>query len=703
MAAIGMLKRLWQASIKPPAPPEKAEQFFGGADEASDPALLRHALEQLIFTRIITLSLFLTTIMISLATTGREVGQIEGMCWSIAVVFAVSIGNLFALRKIPDQFLARFAAVQFGVDVILATGAIAVTNTTVAMFLYLFLIVAAALVLGKKAAVILAAESGIAYSILTARMYSTGTDTTSADVLSVYLSLVSVAVLSSYLAKRFEVVGDLAKEQARRLSQLHGERAGLFEDLSEAVILLDQEGKIAELNQAALSLFGWTKAQGEAARGDLFRSHLESLTLQDDRGSLPASFGEERQCEVRLRGTGDEPRHCAFSTRPIRSGPGEPASGAVVLLSDRSHERTIEERLRLHEKMTQILAEQPKTLSAHHLKAHYAEMAGDSVVMKKVFELIERVAPSSASVLIQGESGTGKELIARAIHQRGPRSDKAFVAINCGALPENLIESELFGHKKGAFTGAATDSAGLFRQAQGGTLFLDEIGELPLHLQTKLLRVLQEKTVRAVGDTRDYPVDVRVLAATNRELRTEVQGGRFREDLYYRLNVVSLSVPPLRERKEDIPLLVRHFFERICGEEAFPQISPEAIQLLMQYPFPGNIRELENIIERAIVLGGHAILPEHLPEEVRRRSERGRRTMQGETKIITLPIDLEQELETLERAYLQRALNESNGVKKAAAEMLGLNFRSFRYRLKKYSLGAEGGLSDDEGEEELQG
>lgn len=676
----------------------RQENFFEEQEDFRDPRLLRHTLEQLVFTRIFTLTLVLTMVLASVLTTvAPDVGKIQAVCWSIAVVFAVSIGNLFLLRRIRDEKIRLFAVVQFGIDVLFATGTVAVASTTVAIFLYLFLIIAAALVLGRKESVLLAAESGIAYSFLSGWLYTTGRALTFLDVLSVYLALVSVAVLSSYLAKRFEIVGQLAKEQAKSLSQLRGERAGIFEDLSEGVVLLDGLGGVVEMNPAARNMLGLDAA------GFLGKSLSEILRPQlatEENQNLGAWLSKESQGDIRLRSKdSSELRHVSYSTRRLTDGQGDSREGMVVVFSDRSRERTIEERLELHERMAALLAEEHNG-EADFSRQRYADMAGESPIMKKVFELVERVASSQASVLIEGESGTGKELIARAIHQQGTRGERSFVAINCGALPENLIESELFGHKRGAFTGASQDSMGLFRQAQGGTIFLDEIGELPLHLQTKLLRVLQEKTVRAVGDTKDYAVDVRVVAATNRDLRAEVKQGRFREDLYYRLNVVNISVPPLRDRKGDIPLLVKHFFGRFCKGNPYPQLSPEALQLLMQYPFPGNIRELENIIERALVLGGTAILPEHLPEELRRRSEDSRNALGKETSIVTLPIDLERELESLERAYLLRALNESQGVKKAAAEMLGLNFRSFRYRLKKYSLASEAGSNDEEAEEE---
>ncbi len=251
----------------------------------------------------------------------------------------------------------------------------------------------------------------------------------------------------------------------------------------------------------------------------------------------------------------------------------------------------------------------------------FHNIVGRSAVMQKVFYIIEKVAPSKSTVLITGESGTGKELIAKAIHYNSPRFDKPFVSVNCGALPETLLESELFGHEKGAFTGAIQQRKGRFELAHGGTLFLDEISEMPLHLQVKLLRVLQEMEFERVGGSQTIKVDVRVIAATNRELKTEVEAGRFRADLFYRLNVVNIHVPPLRERKEDIPLLINHFIEKYSKEMGISEkvrIDKEALKLLMEYHWPGNVRELENVIERALLLcsGGEIRLGD-LPPEIR--------------------------------------------------------------------------------------
>lgn len=324
---------------------------------------------------------------------------------------------------------------------------------------------------------------------------------------------------------------------------------------------------------------------------------------------------------------------------------------------------------------------------------------GQSESIKRVRELIAKVSPTDATVLVLGESGTGKERVAKAIHENSERSSMPFVAVNCGAIPENLIESELFGHKKGAFTGADRDTAGLFRAAEGGTIFLDEIGELPLSMQAKLLRVLQERTVRPVGADKDIAIDVRVIAATNKDLLQQVARKEFRDDLYYRLNVIEVSLPPLRERLEDLPTLIDIFIKRftVAGNVP-PIISPSALQCLIDYPYPGNIRELENIIERAVVLGGEGIVPEHLPKGVRNfksdviTSSQKQSTTVIQLAEVELPAKLEDILENIERAYLEAALKESGGVKKKAAEMLGINFRSIRYRLSKFGLEDENSL-----------
>jgi two-component system response regulator PilR (NtrC family) len=319
-------------------------------------------------------------------------------------------------------------------------------------------------------------------------------------------------------------------------------------------------------------------------------------------------------------------------------------------------------------------------------------LIGKSHAVREVMRLVEKVAGVKANVLITGESGVGKEVVAREIHLRGPRHDAPFLAINCGAIPEGLIESELFGHVKGAFTGATNTREGLLAAAKEGTLFLDEIGELPLQTQVKLLRVIQERKARPVGSTEDFEVGARLIAATNRDLAEEVTKGRFREDLYYRLNVIHIRVPPLRERREDILPLAEKFLLR--HETAFHKhwtLSKQATQRLLEYEYPGNVRELENLIERATALAdGDVIGPEVLPENLRRPGAAGQ---------VQLPengLDLDAELAQIERQLLGQALERSNGVKMAAAKLLGMSFRSFRYRLEKLGMSKPGEDVEDE-------
>lgn len=317
----------------------------------------------------------------------------------------------------------------------------------------------------------------------------------------------------------------------------------------------------------------------------------------------------------------------------------------------------------------------------------FGKMIGNSREMVKLYATIKKVADTPANVLILGESGTGKELVARAIHENSSRRQMPFMVINCGGIPENLLESELFGYIKGSFTGAYTDKAGLFEVARGGSVFLDEIGELPPLLQVKLLRVVQEKTFRRIGDSEDIRVDVRIISATNKNLADNVTSGLFREDLYYRLNVIPFHLPPLRERKEDIPVLTRHFIEKYSREfgKEIRTISAYALELLMQYPFPGNIRELENIIERSIALEtSNIILPENLI------LSQGMAKKEG-SLLSELPdtgINLNEELEKFEKALLEKALLKAQGSKTRAAELLRISYDSLHYRTEKLGIGS---------------
>jgi two-component system response regulator PilR (NtrC family) len=329
----------------------------------------------------------------------------------------------------------------------------------------------------------------------------------------------------------------------------------------------------------------------------------------------------------------------------------------------------------------------------------FQNFIGNSEPMHRIFDLIKRISQTPTNILITGESGTGKEMVAKAIHYNGPLREKPFVTVNCGAIPENLIESEMFGHKKGSFTGAVADKQGLFEVADGGILFLDEVGEIPVNVQVKLLRAIQEKVIRRVGATDDIRVDTRIIAATNRNLEEMVKNGEFREDLFYRLNVIQVKTPSLRERKEDIPILANFFLKKYTDrmQKKISGISLEAMEVLKKYDYPGNVRELENIIERTVALeGGSTILPESLPPIV--VTPTGRRLASAhEIEVTEDGVELDKIMAQIERELIVKAIHTAGGVKKRAAKLLNITFRSMRYRVEKYNLGVVG---DDELDDE---
>jgi two-component system response regulator PilR (NtrC family) len=329
----------------------------------------------------------------------------------------------------------------------------------------------------------------------------------------------------------------------------------------------------------------------------------------------------------------------------------------------------------------------------------FQNLVGNSDAMHRIYEMVKRVSQTPTNVLVTGESGTGKEMVAKAIHFNGPLKERPFVTVNCGAIPESLMESEMFGHKKGSFTGAIADKSGLFEVADTGTLFLDEVGELPLSIQVKLLRAIQERVIRRVGGTEDHKVEVRIIAATNRDLDDMVKKGTFRQDLFYRLNVINIRTPSLRERPEDIPLLANHFLKKYNDRLAktIGGISAEAMEMMKKYDYPGNVRELENIVERTVALeGGATILPESLPPFVNTPSGR-KLASTHEIQITEEGLDLDKIMGQIEKELLIKAIHAAGGVKKKAAKLLNITFRSMRYRVEKYSLGS---LGDDDLEDE---
>lgn len=344
---------------------------------------------------------------------------------------------------------------------------------------------------------------------------------------------------------------------------------------------------------------------------------------------------------------------------------------------------------RLRELVNTVLRMTDTPSSSDIEKNMPSRLLGNSAAMEKLRGQIRKLARSQAPVYISGESGSGKELVARMIHLNGPRADQPFVPVNCGAIPSELMESEFFGHKKGSFTGATENKIGLFQAAEGGTLFLDEVADLPLAMQVKLLRAIQEKAVRPVGEQREIPINVRILSATHKDLKQEVEDGRFRQDLFYRINVIELKVPSLRERKEDIPLLAEHILAKLARECEMPpmQFTPKAMAKLREYDFPGNVRELENIIERTFTLCEKDVIDAddiQLPDQVQAHGDKD--------SSVELPDlsaargNLEHFLESIEKQAIEKALEETRWNKTAAAKKLGISFRALRYRLQKLGM-----------------
>jgi two-component system response regulator PilR (NtrC family) len=322
-------------------------------------------------------------------------------------------------------------------------------------------------------------------------------------------------------------------------------------------------------------------------------------------------------------------------------------------------------------------------------KYQFSNIIGRSKKMQEIFSLVERVARTNSTVLLQGESGTGKELIARAIHFASPRAERRFLSVNCGAMPENLLESELFGHEKGSFTGAVREKKGLFRESHQGTLFLDEIGEMGPPMQVKLLRALQERKVRKVGGSTEQPVDVRIITATNQDLRELIDRGDFRDDLYYRINVIPIRLPALRQRREDIPLLVEHFARKHCDEMGIAprKVESSAMKALEEYRWPGNVRELENMIERILALStGETITAQDVPTHLKE----GGHPHPGEVDLPDDGLNLEGYLDDIRAGLMRQALDRTSGVQTQAAELLNMSFRSFRYYAKKMGVTTAG-------------
>jgi two-component system response regulator PilR (NtrC family) len=509
-----------------------------------------------------------------------------------------------------------------------------------------------------------------------------------------------IAWLSGFLTNKLSETEKLLKEKQIDYQELDAFKDALLQGIGSGVAITDQDGRINYFNRQAQFLTSLEEAAVKGKRLNEifpglnydFQRNRNSGTVVTDELSFLASQGRQKQIRLTLA--------------PL-SNANEQLIGFVSIFEDITKQKQIEEKVRLEEELRRAREVELNQAIAgtENSEFHFEGVIGKNGGIEKIYQLIRKVATSNTNILISGESGTGKELVARAIHLNGPRRNKPFVAVNCGAIPESLIESELFGHVRGAFTGAVADHTGLFKQADQGTIFLDEVGELPLHLQVKLLRVLQDKSFTPVGGSKPLKVDVRVISATNRDLRKELEEGRFREDLYYRLNVVQMVMPPLRSRREDIPILAHYFLRKFANshDKKVEEVSSSALMQLMNYSYPGNVRELENILEHAVAVTNKNILTEEdLPQHLKGVSitedaEIFEKTAPGgPEQFFSKGLSLDTELETHEKCILLGALKRANGVQKKAAEILGINYRSLRHRLEKYDLINPKSYSDTE-------
>lgn len=670
------------------------------ANETEDTAVLGNG--AYLAARVCLLSIaLLSASVFSFYVDTTSLSHVKLIFTGIAFIFALhALSGLWLIRSKPGQKFSQFQLIS---DVLIVSALVYATGGPISPFLYLYL------PLGVAAAVLLPRRRALAMNIVAAtcctlinwslvfgwlapldgqpiRIPLIGL---LVQTLGICSAMVLTAIGTSSFKKRLSTSSALVSQSRADLSALHERQQVLMDCIPEGVMTATSELTVLGLNDSARRLLGLDEASCVG------RGVVEVLK---DRGAEIAAdtFDDHDHLEISISSPSfSQPRTLRLYRRELREL-SSLSRGFVFVFQDVTKLRSAEDQLALQEHMARLIAESQD--EGRSPNSDFGHFVGSSQIMQKVFRLIEKVAHSDATVLIHGESGTGKELAAKAIHELSEHKHAPFVPVNCGAIPETLIESELFGHKKGAFTGAENDHVGLFRRAEGGTIFLDEIGELPLHMQAKLLRALQEKTVRPVGADRDVPINVRIVAATNKNLKHEVAEGRFREDLFYRLNVIGINLPPLRDRIEDIPLLVHNLLKQSRPNKQ-PVVPPATMQYLMNYRYPGNVRELENILERALVLGGEVILPESLPDSVR-TSDHSIDGKQPFTEIlinenIEFPVRLDDILSTVERRYLETALLRTKGAKKKAAVLLGINFRSFRYRLQKFELSG----SDDDSPE----
>ena len=666
------------------------------SDERKD---LNEKIRWLLLLRVVILSFFLgATALVHFFQAEWDIRYLISLSLPLILAYAISIGSALLLPRL--KHLRAFAHGQVALDVLLITGIIWITGDSSSpfSFLYNLAVINAAILLFYQGALIAAGISSVCYAALllwSHHLLQNGTSIPLSWTALVTMvinvgSFFVIAALSGYLTDKLGKTQKLLQEKQIDFQELDAFKEALLQGIGSGVAITDSQGRINYFNQQAQNLTSLGEADVIGKRLDQI---FPGLQFDFQRGGRSGAVFNE---ELPLPGLQGVPKQVRLTLAPL-SDSDEQLLGYVSIFEDITKQKQIEEKVRIEEELrrSREVELQVPSKGFDDVPFRFEGVVGKSGGMEKIYQLIQKVAVSSTNVLISGESGTGKELVARAVHLNGPRQNKPFVAVNCGAIPETLIESELFGHVRGAFTGAVADHSGLFKQADQGTIFLDEVGELPLHLQVKLLRILQEKTFTPVGASKPVKVDVRVISATNRDLRKELEEGRFREDLFYRLNVVNMVLPPLRSRKEDIPSLAHYFLRKFAASlnKNVEEISSGALMQLMNHTYPGNVRELENIIEHAVAITNKNIVTEEdLPQQLRGKtiindSNVFEQTAPGGAEVFfDKGLSLDVELETHEKCILLGALKRANGVQKKAAEMLGINYRSLRHRLEKYDL-----------------
>ncbi len=659
---------------------------------------LSRKIKWLLFLRVVILTFFLgATALFHFFKEGGDSGFFRSLQAPLIVAYVISLSSALILRWIKN--LVIFAHAQIDFDVFLITGIVLLTGGMESPFpfLYNLAIVNSAILLFYRGAFLTAAFSSLCYGglLLWSHYNSFGSWISNYEpmVMGLTVNLPTffiIAALSGFLARKLYETERLLKEKEKDYFDLESLKEAIIQGVGSGVAITDIKGEINYFNAQAQAL---TSLEEKTVRGKKLTHIFPALKV-----SFDGSPGAKRVTVGAFSFTDPQGHNkdLRLTLAPLSDPAGEPI-GFVSIFEDVTKQKVLEEKIRLEEEMRKArereLTDDIGDQGKHDFR--FEGIIGQGGGMDKIYRLVQKVSATDTNVSITGASGTGKELVARAVHFNGPRGEHPFVAVNCGAIPENLMESELFGHVRGAFTGAISDHNGLFKQADGGSIFLDEIAELPLHLQVKLLRILQEKSFTPVGGSKQIKVDVRVISASNKDLRKEMEKGRFREDLFYPLNVVQITLPPLSKSKEDIPTLTQHFIRKFSGSlgKQVEEISSEALMSLMNYSYPGNIRELENIIEHAVAITNKNILTEDdLPAHIKGISiSEEYRLFEGTTPgggslFFNKGMSLDEELATHEKCLLLGALKRTNGVQKRAAELLGINYRSFRHRLEKYGL-----------------